>query len=197
MPTIATLASDLINRAVAGIGAKPAPAHEGLGITVSAACRIQYYQEDVLLSFSAANRLNCAASDRLNFNGIYLHFKDKWSTIADMDVNQRIVVSGNFSGCVFKIYRAGAGAGLFKCAHVARPSGPGQDSGVQLMDIYAGQQHWPMIRAVPTDGLIGHNGCSEVVLVACLTTNVQIDTVRLQVNNLGLIVAVDSWRDAV
>lgn len=196
MPSIASITQDLNNRSIVGMAAKPAPLPGSANINViSAPCKIENFSVLMKATLTGSNRLSCAEAVGLDFNGNYLHFKDNCSTIANMDVNRRLVVSGNFSGCMYKIYNTGNGA--FKCAHIARPAGAGANSLVQLMDIYAGQQHWPTVRAVPTAGLIGVNNCAEVIIVSYLITNKRIETVRLQVNNQGLTVAVDLWVDAL
>lgn len=196
MPSIDAITQDLNNGSIVGIGAKPAPLPTTCNISViSAPCKIQNYSAMMKASLSGTNRLTCADAVGFDFNGSYLHFKDGASTIANMDVNRRIVASGNFSGCMYKIYRERTGG--FKCAHIARPAGLGADSLVQLMDIYAGQLGWTTIRAVPTAGLIGVNGCAEVFIVSYLITNVRVETVRVQINNMGLAVARDLYVDAL
>lgn len=147
-------------------------------------------------SISATNRLSCqSAANSLNFNGSYIHFEDAWSTVGNMDVNRRIVASGNFSGCAYKIYRSGPAA--FKCVHIARPGGVGANALVNLMDSYARQSGWVEIRSVSTMGLIGVNGCTEVFVVSQLFIYQRIDTIRLAINSQGLIVGHDLYSDVV
>ena len=135
-----------------------------------------------------------SALNSIDFNGSYLHYDAAWSTIANMDVNRRIIVSGNFSGCMFKVYQVSPG--VFKCAHISRP-GTNSDQLVTSMAAYATAQGWTEVRAVPTAGLIGSDGCTGVVCVSYLITNVRIETIRLQINSLGLIVGKTMWVDAV
>jgi hypothetical protein len=46
-------------------------------------------------------------------------------------------------------------------------------------------------------GLIGQNGCTGIVCVSYLITNVRIETIRLQVSSNGAIVGKTMWTDAV
>ena len=194
MPSIDTIVQDINSGTIVGVGAKPPPniANSTTSV-ISAPHKIKYFSELMKATISPTNRLACDPAQGLDFNGNYLHYADGFSTIANMDVNRRLVVSGNFSGCMYKIFDAGQGA--FKCAHIARPGGANSDSLVQLIDIYAGQYGWTPIRSIPTVGLIGTNGCKEVIVLSRLITNTRIETARLQVNNQGLIVAKDVWAD--
>jgi hypothetical protein len=117
-------------------------------------------------------------------SGTCLHFADDWSTVTKIDVLRPIVVSGNFSGCAYKVFR---GEGAVICAHIARPGGVGADANVDLMDSYAQQKGWIEIQHMPTAGHIGQNGCTEVVAVSQLVAG-RIDTILLEINNQGLTV---------
>ena len=86
--------------------------------------------------------------------------------------------------------------GVFKCAHISRP-GTNSDRLVGLMAAYATSQGWTEIRAVPTVGLIGNNGCTGIICASYLITNVRIETIRLEINSVGLIVGKTRWIDAV
>lgn len=195
MPSIQNLVADLNNGSITGIGASPSSDDENLFRSISDTHSVKYSFVHMKAAISAANKLTMAsAMNSIDFNGSYLHYDAAWSTIANMDVNRRIVVSGNFSGCMFKVYKVSPG--VFRCAHISRP-GTDSDRLVGLMATYATSQGWTEVRSVPTVGLIGTNGCSGIICVSYLITNVQIETIRLQINSNGGIVGKTMWIDAV
>ena len=195
MPSIQNLVADLNNGSIVGVGASPSSDLENNFRVISDTHKVKYSFVHMKASISGTNKLIMAAAMMsIDFNGSYLHYDAAWSTIANMDVNRRIIASGNFSGCMFKVFKASAGA--FKCAHISRP-GTDADRLVGLMDNYAASQGWTEVRAVPTVGLIGTNGCTGIICVSYLITNGQIQTIRLQVNSLGIIVGKTMWTDAV
>ncbi len=194
MPSIQNLVADLNNGSIAGVGASPSSDDENLFRAISAPQKVKYSFVHMKASLNG-NRLSMASALRsIDFNGSYLHYDAAWSTIANMDVNRRIIVSGNFSGCMFKVYKVSPG--VFKCAHISRP-GTDSDKLVGMMAAYANSEGWTEIRAVPTVGLIGNNGCSGIICVSYLITNVRIETIRLEINSLGMIVGKTMWIDAV
>lgn len=195
MPSIQNLVADLNNGSIVGLGASPSSDDENMFRVISQPQAVKYSFVHMKASISATNRLAMASAlNSIDFNGSYLHYDAAWSTIANMDVNRRIVASGNFSGCMYKVYKVSPG--VFKVAHISRP---GQDSDrlVRLMATYATSQGWTEIRAVPTVGLIGQNGCTGVFCLSYLITNVRIETIRLSVGPTGLIVDKTMWADAV
>ncbi|MSP02880.1 MAG: hypothetical protein EXR07_17810 [Acetobacteraceae bacterium] len=195
MPSIQNLVADLNNGSIVGVGASPSSDAENMFRAISAPHAVKYSFVHMKAAISAANKLTMASAlASIDFNGSYLHYDAAWSTIANMDVNRRIVASGNFSGCIFKVYMVSPG--FFKCAHISRP-GTDSDRLVGLMGTYATSQGWTEIRSVPTVGLIGNNGCTGIICVAYLITNVQIQTIRLEINSVGLIVGKTMWTDAV
>lgn len=188
MPSILNLVQDLDSGAIVGIGAKP-PSHQETGSAVlSGTCFVQYSYVNIRAELSASNRLSCVPATSIDINGTYLHFKDNTSTVTRMDILRPIVVSGNFSGCAYKVFREG---GILYCAHIARPGGTvgQQNANLNLMDNYAQQKGWEEIQHIPTAGHVNNaNGCREVVIVSQLKPN-SVDSVLLEVNNMGLIVA--------
>lgn len=189
MPSIATLVADLNAGTVPGIGAKPDANVTNLESVISETCRAKHKFVHMNATFSATGRLSCAgAATSATFNGSYVHFQDDWTTVGTMDINRKIIASGNFSGCAYRIYRSAPAT--YKCAHIARPGGAGSDALVNLMDNYATQKGWVRLQSVTTHGLIGVGGCAEIFIVSQFLGN-RIDTVRLQLNNMGLIVARD------
>ena len=195
MPSIQTLVADLNNGSIVGVAAAPDSADENMFRTISAPHAVKYSFVHMKATITAGNRLNMVSALRsIDFNGAYLHYDAAFSTIANMDVNRRIVVSGNFSGCMFKVYRVSPG--VFRCAHISRP-GVNPDSLLNQMAAYAANEGWTEVRAVPTAGLIHHNGCTGLICVSYLITNVQIQTIRLEISATGLIVGRTMWIDAV
>jgi len=195
MPSIQNLTADLNNGSIVGVGQAPSSDDENNWRVISAPDGIKYSFVHIKAAISGANILTMANALRsIDFNGSYLHYDAAYSTIANMDVNRRIIISGNFSGCMFKVYKVSPG--IFKCAHISRP-GTNSDRLVGLMTTYATNEGWTEIRSVPTAGLIGNNGCTGVVCVSYLITNVQIETVRLQIDSHGRIVGHTMWVDAV
>jgi len=195
MPSIQNLVADLNNGSIVGVGASPSSDDENMFRAISAPHQVKYSFVHMKATISGTNKLTMASAlSSIDFNGSYLHYDAAWSTIANMDVNRRIIVSGNFSGCMFKVFKVSPG--VFKCAHISRP---GQDSDrlVGLMDAYAASEGWTEVRAVPTVGLIGNNGCSGVICVSYLITNVRIETIRLEISAHGMIVGKTMWIDAV
>ena len=67
---------------------------------------------------------------------------------------------------------------MFRCAHISRPAATPNHL-VGLMVAYAANEGWNEVRSVPTVGLIGNNGCTGIVCVSYLITNVRIETIRL------------------
>lgn len=187
MPSIATLVADLNGGAVPGIGAKPDSNSTTSTALISGTCRVKELHVNMNASFSGTGRLSCSAAGLgAAYNGCYVHFQDDWSTVGTMDLNHLIVASGNFSGCAYKVYRSAPAT--YKCVHIARPGGAGSDALVTLMDNYAQQKGWTLLQTVSTVGVIGVGGCSEVFVVSQLFHNNRIDTIRLAINNMGLIV---------
>lgn len=181
MPIVA----DLANRATIGLGAAPM-GHLATDTDVSASHAVKYRYCHASITVSGTNRLSCAAASTIDINGSYLFFEDNWATVCRMDNLRSIVVSGAFSGCMFKVYRGG---GAFFAAHIARPAGVGADANVTLMDDYAEQKGWVEVQQVPTSGVIAANpGATTVALVSELIGN-NIDTVRLALNNMGVTVS--------
>jgi hypothetical protein len=129
--------------------------------------------------------LTCvAASGTAVANGTYLHYMDGWCTVADMDENQPIVVSGNFSGCYFMVYRSGHGQ--FKCMHVYRPAGAQADNLVTAVGAYAREQGWQQMVQLGSTGLI-RGEVDSVWCVAQLWPHNEIGVFRVSVGKRGQI----------
>ena len=193
MPSIATIIADLMNDGVTGIGAKPPSNDENVHSKISDANRIKHSAVHIKASISPTNRLTMAsAMMSLDFNGNYVHFADGWATAGTMDINRTLVISGNFSGCLWRIYRvppdgaaAGAASDVFKCIHIARPGGAQSDAVVALVTAHATAAGWTLMQEVPSVGFIPPQG--EVMMVSRMTHNRTIETVRLQISNMGVI----------
>jgi hypothetical protein len=198
MPSVQTLVADIVAGNVVGIGAKPPPNDDNNHSLISGTCRIQHRFVHTKITFTAGNRVsfNSAVSD-LTFHGSYIHFDADMSIAGNMDHNRPIAVSGNFSGCMWKIYRIQGGAS-FKCIHIPREAGVGADAFVHLCENYARQNNWTEIRSVGTNAVaMGGplNFGEEILFVSQLFPNARIDTVRIKINNQGLIIQRDNWSD--
>src|SRR5579871_6899215 len=51
-------------------------------------------------------RLNMDETDLNQADGFCLFNRDKWSTVATLTRDYPIVVSGNYSGCLYSVYKA-------------------------------------------------------------------------------------------
>lgn len=198
MPSIASVVADLRNGSIIGVGTMPEMNYTRHEKTISDICRVKYNSVHMNASISPTNRLECVgAATSLSFNGNYLFFQDDWSTVANMDINRRLVVSGKFSGCMWKVFRSDQ-AGLFKCVHIARPAGAAANTLVTLISgAYAPQNQWVEIQSISSVGHIGVNGCVEMFVVSQLFPNDRIDTALLDINNQGLVVATTFRSDNV
>ncbi len=190
MASISTVIADLMGGNIIGIGAKPAANEENARSNISVAHQLKHSAVHMKATISATNRLGMVeAPNSIDFNGNYVHFADGWATAGTMDINRTLVISGNFSGCLWRIYREGVSGGglsdVFKCVHIARPAGEQSDAIVALVTAYATGAGWTLIQEVPSAGYAPPKG--EVIMVSRMTHNRTIDTVRLEINNTGLI----------
>lgn len=176
MPIIANLA----NRTTIGMGASPM-INYATDTALSISHAVKYKYCNAAITVSGANRLTCTRATSININGTYLFFEDNWTTVCRMDALRPIVVSGSFSGCLFKIFRGG---GAFYAAHIARPNIT-PDANVVLIDDYADQKGWTEVQQVPSSGVIANYDAANTVIMVSEYNGNSIDTVRLAVNNLG------------
>jgi hypothetical protein len=190
MADIKSLVACLENRCLIGIGAKPDRIPSGTVLSGDQRVKAKYVNIKVSLK---QNRFSCqeAASDG-DCDGYYIFFEEGWATVGGNLTckDEMIVASGSFSGCAYKIYHVGGDA--YKCVHIARPAGGDPDVYVKRMAGYANANKWKEVLAVPTAGLIVGR-CSEVFVVSQYYHNMSIETVRLQIDNQGLIVAHDVY----
>ncbi|KAA6458634.1 hypothetical protein DYQ86_18935 [Acidobacteria bacterium AB60] len=186
MPSIATLVDDFHAGTVVGVGAMP-DSTAAVDNDISGTCRVKYKYADSAMALSGTNRLSCAPAPA-GANGRYLFFQDDWTTAADMDATHPIVVSGKFSGCMWKVYRTGVGQ--YKCLHIARPGGAESDLLVQLVTQGTAVQHkWVEVQSIGTAGMIQPGVTNEVFLVSQFVPGTsRIKSVALAVNNQGMVV---------
>lgn len=182
---------------IRGIGSKPDSLSTNRHSSLSETRRLKYsfVHTNATVNTASARLSFIDAKNSINFNSGYIHFQDDWTTCGTLDVNRRLVASGNFSGCTYKVFASGSGA--FTCMHIARPSGVGANALVTLADDYATQMKWTLVREVKTTGHIGVNGCTEIFLISYLSPNRQIRTERIDLNNQGLIVDKELFVDNV
>jgi len=191
-PSLQSLITDLQNfggGGIVGVGMVPPSHSSSLDKPISQTCRVKYNFVHANATISGGGRLTFAdAGSSPIFNASYLHYEDNWSTVANMDINRRTVGSGNFSGCMWKVYRTEQ-PGTYKCVHIARPGDAGTDALVNLLTQgYAPQGKWTEIQSISTAGHVNVNGCTQVFVVSQLSAN-SIDTVVLDLNNQNLTIA--------
>jgi hypothetical protein len=167
---------------IIGIGAKPSSDSHTTTQIISNEYKIRYSNLNIKAYITEKNRLSSQKVASTDINGSYLHYQDGWSTITKMDMLRPIVISGNFSGCAYKVFQA---MGLIICAHIARPNGPDAEQNVNYINDYAQQHGWIPIHTILTAGCIGQRGCSEVVVVSQLMRGNQVESIRLEINSLG------------
>lgn len=195
MPTIRTIINDLYNNHSMGIGRKcdTSNAKEAL---LSDEYYVKKRRCPVTVSFGDAPnfRVNSDPVAHNAANGFYLYYRDRWSTVATITRARRIVLGGDYSGCLYSVYKAGRG--VFKCIHTYRSSQDG-DYYVDKLRTYAANQGWTLVHEVPTVGAIGVGGCTSTFIVTRVSYTVKpnpiVRTIRLRLNNQGLSVARDRW----
>jgi hypothetical protein len=188
MPSIATLVDDFHAGTVVGVGGMP-DSNTAVENEISGTCRVKHKYSDAAVTLSGTNRLTCApAPNGAQVNGRYLFFQDDWTTAVDMDATHPIIVSGKFSGCMWKVFRTGVGQ--YKCVHIARPGGAGSDALVNLVSQGTAVQHqWVEVQTIPTAGMIQPGVTNEVFLVGQYFPGTgRIKSVALAVNSQGLVV---------
>jgi hypothetical protein len=203
MPTIRTVVSDLYHNRVRGVGGGFAAlgrmSEREFG-TVSAAHHVERKASPARFSFGMNSSFSLVidvdAADYPAANGFVLFFEEALSTVATLTRAHRIVGGGGYSGCLYSVYRTPTGD--FKCVHTARPGTANANTYVNELQQYAALQHWVLIRAIPTAGLAGNNGCVTTFFLTRVSYNVNpvvVRTVRLQLNANGLSVGRDRWND--
>ena len=162
--------------------------------------RIKQLGTYVKLSTAAApnNYLLYAKAGCDTADGIYLDFDDMWSTMATITRTHRVVISGNFSGCLYSVYSTGSGE--YKCFHTARP---GTDSDILVGPLrqYAADRRWQLVHEVPTrndaNSGVGMNGCNGTVVVTRVSYTIApkpiVRTIRLRVDSMGRTVHRQRW----
>lgn len=180
-----TIAADLHAGRIVGLGALP-PDNTSKDSVISAGHAAKYKYCNVKVSVSNGGRLTCAYANSVDINGSYLFFEDNWSTLTRMDGIRSIVVSNNFSGCAFKVYKGG---GAFFAAHIARPGGASSDANVTLLDDYARQHGWQMVQNVPSAGIVAAHAAAKTVAMVSQLVGSRVQTVRLALDNMGAAVS--------
>lgn len=190
MPSLNTVVADLNAGTVIGLGALP-PNNPAAGkeTALSIGHAVKYRYANCAASISGTGRLSLTMADSVTINSTYVFFDDNWATISKFDNLRPLIVSDKFSGCAWKIFRAG---GFFVGAHIARPAGASVDANVDLLDDYAAQKGWTEIQHVSSGGVIGTGGATTVAMVTQLLGN-RIDTVRLGLNGMGVAVVRDRF----
>jgi hypothetical protein len=203
--TIQTMISDLFSNRSRGVRGLTWVAGQGAleeGATLHPTYRVREAATPITLAVGGAPEFffNADRAPKQTANGYCLCFEDKWSTVAMLTREHRIVVGGGYSGCLYSVYHAGGG--VYMCVHTARPSdGLNADRYVALLRHYAQDQGWTLVHEVPT----ANDGVSGAGINGCVTTsfatrvgytvwpNTVVQTVRLRENAQGLSVRRDRW----
>jgi hypothetical protein len=184
---VPNLTRDIDSITVVAVGSIPSRAATDAVISDSNKIRVMSTPIEATVE---SGRLSCVASSGTAVpNGTYIHYKDGWCTVGDMDENQPIVVSGNFSGCWFMVYRSGHGQ--FKCMHVYRPAGPQADNLVTAAGHYAQAQGWQQLVQLGSTGLI-KGPVDQVWFVAQLRPYREIGVSRMCIGKQGQITSHDT-----
>lgn len=187
MPSINTVVADFQNGSLTGIGAMPEMNGQRTDKVISDTCRVKYKFVHMIASLNGTTLSCVEAAASISFNGSYLFFEDDWSTVANMDVHRLLVVSGKFSGCMWKVFRTQQHQ--YKCVHIARSGGPGANALVNLVtNGTAVNNQWVEVQSMQTGHLIG-GGANEVVVVSqYFPAHQRIDSIALALNNNGQVV---------
>jgi hypothetical protein len=180
------LTRDIDTVTVVKVGAIPSQAATDAVISDSNKIRVMSTPIEATVE---GGTLSCVASSGTAVsNGTYIHYMDGWCTVGDMDENQPIVISGNFSGCWFMVYRSSHGQ--FKCMHVYRPAGAQADNLVTAVGHYAQAQGWQQMVQLGSTGLI-KGPVDQVWFVAQLRPYHEIGVSRMCIGRQGQI----TWHD--
>ncbi len=201
MPLSRIIVSDLYQNRVRGFGAKPDQGGAARDVVLPGMSHIKEFYDPVTISVTAnvPARLSCVPAPLATANGMYLHYDADYSTVVSLTRPQRVVASGNYSGCLYSVYYAGGG--VFKCVHTSRPlnetTNLGDEKYVKALREYAIiQMNWILIQEIPTRGLHGVGGCESVGFVTRVSYNINpvvVRTVRLAYDSNGLSVQRDRW----
>ena len=128
----------------------------------------RYCEIEISTSRNSGNtntfQLVCQATSENKGNGRYIGFKDKGALMAPMDDKHKYLVSGNFSGCVFKLFQTADGDIIG--AHIARPKGEESEATVKRTADFAALNKWTEILAVPTRGMVDGRRVTDVFVIA-------------------------------
>jgi hypothetical protein len=197
MPSVHSLVADIVSGTVIGIGAKPSGDDFNSNSTLSDTCRVKHNFVHTKIGFGGGNRVSFhSAETDINFDGSYVHFSADWNFVGNMDQNRPIAVSGNFSGCMWKVYHIEGST--FKAVHIPRAGGKESEAFVKLCETYAKQSKWTEIRSVGSNsqamgGALNHG--EEILMISQLFLNARLETVRIKVDSQGLIIQKDNWTD--
>jgi hypothetical protein len=145
------------------------------------------------------NYLTFAEGNKENSDGYHLGYDEGWSTVATITRSHTIVISENFSGCLYSVYHTGNGD--YKCFHTSRPAGADSDLYVKILRDYARGHRWTLIHEIPTaaDGRsgVGINGCTQTTVATHVKYTVaprpQVHTIRVRLNSQNRSVHQHRW----
>ncbi len=163
MPPIENLIDELAACTINQVGHRPPP--PVVGDALPGAEHIEFLATEVAVQLSNGGRLESREGTGSD-NGRYLHFLDGTATAALLDEAHPRLISGSFSGCLFRVY---AHEGQVYCMHIAR-SGSAPDAVTNEVNAYAAARGWRLCLEIPTAGMTGGN-YKEVMIAAELSGN--------------------------
>ncbi len=175
MPSIQTLVADLHNKNIAMGAPMEMGGANNTPLSLGHAIKYKFKLMKVTLSGTIPPRLKFATRTGTDSNGTYLGYDEKLATVTKIDILHPIVVSGNFSGCAYKVFQS---SDFVYCVHISRIGGKFSERNVTLMDDYAKQKGWIEIQNIPTSGVKAEFGAESIAIVSQLVGG-RIDTVRL------------------
>ena len=127
-------------------------------------------------------RLSCDENSR--GNGAYLYGVDNLTAIVDLNINCSVVVSGRYSGCVFRVVQTGPEA--FVCLHIYNPGG--NPTLLDDAERYVRSRGWRDIATLGSSGLVQPGRVDSVWFVCELSRPGAVRIARLDASSTGEIV---------
>ena len=165
---------------------KRVPRAPALGVPVANFNKMSYLYMPVYVT-NMGGLLSCQDASSGGANGSHLWGQDDEITIVDLNEERRTVVSGNYSGCLFKVFKTTPGH--FVCMHIYNP---GQNTGLlQISDRYIQAQNGTEIATIGSAGLVG-GGINSVWFICEMVSPDRVAISRMQVDTLGHVVRQNS-----
>ena len=135
--------------------------------------------------------LSCQNAQAGGGNGAFLYGEDDRITLADLNTNSQIVVSNNYSGCIFKVFRTGSGN--FVCMHIYNSRR--QTDLMRDADRYVEAQGGTEVATIGSANISGtvlSGGVDSVWFICEMITPFSVGISRIQVDGSGHAIRQDS-----